>query len=70
MTKKRPSRKGVVITPHKGGRTVQRSTTVTPEVGDMLKYLKKEHGISLGDIVDEAVRGKYQELSELDKSLT
>lgn len=52
------------ILPHKGGRRVKKSTDVTPEVDKMLAALS-EHGISLGDIVDEAVRQKYAALIEV-----
>ena len=55
-TKNAPQRQ---ITPHKGGRTVKKSTDVTPEVDSMLAELYQQHEISLGDIVDEAVRSKY-----------
>lgn len=48
------------ITPHKGGRTVKKSTDVTPEVSEMLAHLWQHHNISLGDIVAEAVKVKYQ----------
>lgn len=50
------------IQPHKGGRRVKKSTDVTPEVNEMLAVLS-EHGISLGDIVDEAARAKFAALS-------
>ncbi|MCP4417194.1 MAG: hypothetical protein GY805_11265 [Chloroflexi bacterium] len=65
MTKnvqKRPPRKGVKITPHKGGRTISKRTDVTPEVNDILKWLRKNHLISLGDLVEEAAQDKYREL--------
>lgn len=43
------------ITPHKGGRTIKKSTDVTPETAEMLAKLD----ISLGDLVEEAVRARY-----------
>lgn len=43
------------ITPHKGGRTVKKSTDMTPEVAEMLAKLD----VSLGDLVEEAVRSRY-----------
>ena len=51
------------ITPHKGGRTVKKSTDVTPELDQMLAYLWQQHNISLGDIVAEAVKVKYQSVT-------
>lgn len=51
------------IMPHKGGRTVKKSTDVTLDVSNMLAYLWREHHISLGDIVEDAVIAKYLELS-------
>lgn len=50
------------ITPHKGGRTIKRSTDVTPEVNAMLATLK-ERGISLGDLVEEAAQRKIAEIN-------
>ena len=61
---KRKSRKGVKITPHKGGRTVSKRTDVTPETNEMLKALKKAHKISLADIVEEAVKKKFEEMQD------
>lgn len=49
------------ITPHKGGRTIKRSTDVTPETQRFLEALR-ESGISLGDLIEEAARQKYTEL--------
>lgn len=49
------------ITPHKGGRTIKRSTDVSPEVDAMLKALHA-NGISLGDLVEEAARTKHAAL--------
>lgn len=46
------------ITPHKGGRTIKKSTDVTPEVAEMLAKLD----ISLGDLVEEAVRARYAQM--------
>jgi hypothetical protein len=46
------------ITPHKGGRTVKKSTDVTPEVASMIVKLS-EQGVSLGDIVEAAVRSRF-----------
>lgn len=43
----------------KGGRSVRKSSDVTPEVARMLAYLKKVHKISLGDLIDIAVRALY-----------
>ena len=51
------------ITPHKGGRTIKRSTDVTPEVNAMLAKLKGR-GISLGDLVEEAAQRKMAELTD------
>lgn len=50
------------ITPHKGGRTIKRSTDVTPEVNAMLVALK-ERGISLGDLVEEAAQRKIAKMT-------
>jgi len=52
------------ITPHKGGRTVKRSTDVTPETDEKLHRLRGTHGISLGDLVEWAAQTK---LKEMDK---
>ncbi len=41
------------ITPHKGGRTICKSTNVTPETNELIKHLCK-YGISLGDLVEWA----------------
>lgn len=49
---------GHPITAHKGGRSVSKRTDVTPEVAEMLADLKAR-GVSLGDIVDEAVRERH-----------
>ena len=49
------------ITPHKGGRTIKRSTDVTPETQAALEALRQA-GISLGDLVEEAARRKYAEI--------
>ena len=57
------------ITPHKGGRTVKKSTDVTPEVDKMLAYLWQQQNISLGDIVNEAVKIKYQSVTSHNKPL-
>lgn len=46
------------ITPHKGGRTVKKSTDMTPEVAEMLAKLD----ISLGDLVEDAVRSRYAQM--------
>ena len=65
MTKQtRPSRKGLEITPHKGGRVVRKSVRVTPDIADMLAELWTKYQISLGDIVAEAVPRKYKEVAE------
>lgn len=50
------------ITPHKGGRTVKRSTDVTPETQAALEALRQA-GISLGDLVEEAAQRKMAELA-------
>ena len=42
------------IRPHKGGRTVKRSTDVTPETAERLRILKQLHGVSLGDLIEAA----------------
>lgn len=42
------------ITPHKGGRTVKRSTDVTPETNERLRILSECHNISLGDLIEAA----------------
>lgn len=49
------------ITPRKGGRSVRKSSDVTPEVAQMLAYLWKQHKISLGDLIDTAARVFYAE---------
>lgn len=54
MTRKITPRKA-----RKGGRSVRKSTDVTPEVAQMLAYLKKVHRISLGDLIDKAARALY-----------
>lgn len=45
------------VTPHKGGRTIKRSTDVTPETNERLRLLA-EHGISLGDLIEDAAIAK------------
>lgn len=49
------------ITPHKGGRSVRKSTDVTPEVAQMLAYLWENYKISLGDLVSMAAQVIYEE---------
>ena len=43
------------ITPHKGGRSICKSTNVTPETDTKLRYLKELDGSSLGDVIEWAV---------------
>lgn len=54
--------KGRHITPHKGGRTIKRSTDVTPETNDRLTALRDRYGISLGDLIEQAAAAKLAEL--------
>lgn len=56
------------IKPHKGGRTVSKRTDVTPEVNGMLKYLWQHHRISLGDLVEEITKAKYDTLKDVDNT--
>lgn len=51
------------IEPHKGGRTVTKNVRVTPNISDMIAHLSREHGDSLGDIVEEAVSARFLEKS-------
>lgn len=51
------------ITPHKGGRTIKRSTDVTPETNAILAELTRR-GISLADLIEEAARTKLAALSQ------
>ena len=55
------------ISPHKGGRSVRKSTDVTPEVARMLAYLWKEHNISLGDLVADVTRMAYTKKHSQDQ---
>ncbi len=48
-----------LITPFKGGRSIRKSSDVTPEVAQMLAYLRQECGISLGDLIDKAAHALY-----------
>ena len=57
------------IRPYKGGRVVKKSTDVTLEISVMLGYLRKYYGISLGDLVEEAVRQKFSDLAVTDEFL-
>ena len=43
------------VTPHKGGRSIKKSTDVTPETARTIAELKKQ-GVSLGDLVEWAVK--------------
>lgn len=47
------------ITPHKGGRTIMTTVRMTPETAAMLKRLSDD-GVTLGDIVDGAVRLNHE----------
>jgi len=47
------------IRAHKGGRTVKKSTDVTPETARRLSILSAE-GVSLGDVVEEAVNARFE----------
>lgn len=51
------------ITPHKGGRTIKRSTDVTPETNERLAILRDQYGISLGDLIEQAATAKLSELA-------
>lgn len=42
------------ITPHKGGRTLKKSTDVTPETAAILAELWQDHHVSLGDVIEWA----------------
>ena len=53
--------KGRHITPHKGGRTIKRSSDVTPETNERLAVLRDQYGISLGDLIEEAAAAKLAE---------
>jgi hypothetical protein len=55
-TIKRKSRKGVYITPHKGGRTSRRLVPMTPATEDTLNAVLKATGKSVGDWVEAHVR--------------
>jgi len=55
------------IRAHKGGRTVKKSTDVTPETARRLSILSVE-GESLGDIVEEAVNARFEDRAH-NKSL-
>lgn len=56
------------ITPHKGGRSIDRHARVTPEIDEMLRELWQRHRISLNDILEPATKAKYAEVSrERDK---
>lgn len=50
------------ITPHKGGRTIKRSSDVTPETNGRLAVLRDRYGISLGDLIEQAAAVKLAEL--------
>lgn len=50
------------ITPHKGGRTIKRSTDVTPETNERLRLLA-EAGVSLGDLIEEAAAVKVKTIT-------
>jgi len=52
------------ITPHKGGRTIKRSTDVTPETDALLRHLSVNYNISLGDLVEEAAEAKVSEIEK------
>jgi len=54
--------KGWKIRPHKGGRSISKRTDVTPVSARKLAALRRDHQISLGDIVAEAVEKKWNEL--------
>lgn len=50
------------ITPYKGGRTIKRSTDVTPETNERLRLLA-EAGVSLGDLIEEAAAVKVKTIT-------
>ena len=53
-----------MITPYKGGRSIPKSTNVTPQIAQKLADLRSDHGISLGDIIDEAVTAKWESVNK------
>lgn len=53
------------ITPHKGGRTIKRSTDVTPETNERLAVLRDQYDISLGDLIEQAAAAKLAQLAAI-----
>lgn len=50
------------ITAHKGGRTVTTTLRLTPETARLAGILREEHGLSMADLLDAAVKQKMYEL--------
>lgn len=60
---KRPSRKGVPITSHKGGRTDRIGVRVTPETKQMIQAMSEAHDLTMADVVEQAIRLLFDEYS-------
>ncbi len=54
--KTRPSRKGIHITPYKGGRTSRRLAVMTPQTAAKLDAILEKRGESFGDWIERKVR--------------
>lgn len=50
------------ITPHKGGRTETTTIRMTEDVARMAQALREEHGLSMADLLEAAVKQKTYEL--------
>lgn len=59
FTARIPMRK---ITAHKGGRTETTTVRMTKDVADMAETLRREHGLSMADLLEAAVKQKTYEL--------
>lgn len=52
------------IRPHKGGRTSRKDIRLTKSTANKLAYLRRFHGLTLGDLVAEAVAKKFERVIE------
>lgn len=62
--KNRPSRKGVSIKPHKGGRTAKLFMTITPDALAKLKAIVASRKQSRSDYLQEKIDEDYKKLAQ------
>lgn len=62
--KNRPSRKGISITPHKGGRTAPLFLTITPDALTKLKAIVASRKVSRSDYLQEKIDEDYGKIQQ------